>query len=292
MDDTGFVVDRAADEGEAQARLHRLSRCGDARRWRSRSCWRPGWPPSPLSRADESPARPARPTARRRCRPRPSPRCAIAAPRPLPAERHLTRWAPLRRAVVARARPAAGARRVTLAAPAARPRGRSTPCRSSAGAVGPAPAARGCASACPCCPNGTTGWIPRRAAGQYVLVRHRLVVDRARAAAHAAAPRRAGLCGARRDRRGSVAHTGRRVPRAQPPPWVRQPDVRSRRLRDERPLAHAHGLARGRVRRHPRHRPAASSSPAGCRTAASGCATPTSSGSAKLMPIGTPVTIR
>ena len=128
-----------------------------------------------VSRADEEPAPRA---AADPLPPAPEPALAIAAPRGLRAEPHLTRWAPLRRAVVARARPAAGAPRI------ARLR-RLTP----EGTEHPVPIlgrrADGAGRAwlrvrLPVLPNGTTGWIPRRAVGQYVLVRHRLVVDRAR----------------------------------------------------------------------------------------------------------------
>ena len=128
-----------------------------------------------VSRADEEPAPRA---AADPLPPPPEPALAIAAPRGLRAEPHLTRWAPLRRAVVARARPAAGARRI------ARLR-RLTP----EGTEHPVPIlgrrVDGAGRAwlrvrLPVLPNGTTGWIPRRAVGQYVLVRHRLVVDRAR----------------------------------------------------------------------------------------------------------------
>ena len=106
------------------------------------------------------------------------PALAIGTPRPLRAERYLTRFAPLRRAVVARARPAAGATRV------ARLR-RLTP----EGTAHPVPvlgrrvdgAGRSWLRVrLPVLPNGTSGWIPRRAVGQYVLIRTRLVVDRAR----------------------------------------------------------------------------------------------------------------
>jgi len=121
-------------------------------------------------RAGASPQRGALPSP-------PAPALRIARPRPLPAERHLTRWAPLRRAVVARARPAAGARPVASLE-------RLTP----EGTEHPVPVLGRAADRAgrvwlrvglPVLPNGTTGWIPRRGAGQYVLVRTRLVVDRA-----------------------------------------------------------------------------------------------------------------
>jgi hypothetical protein len=108
----------------------------------------------------------------------PEPALDIAPPQPLRRERHLTRWAPLRHGVVARARPAATAARV------ARLR-RLTP----EGTEHPVPilgrAVDGAGRAwlrvrLPVLPNGTTGWIPRRSVGGYVLVRHHLVVDRDR----------------------------------------------------------------------------------------------------------------
>ena len=131
-----------------------------------------------LSRTGESPERLDASDPRGALPPAAEPALAIAAPRPLPAERHLTRWAPMRRAVAARARPAAGSRRVTLLR-------RLTP----EGTEHPVPVLGRAVHRdgrtwlrvrLPVLPNGATGWIPRRAAGQYVLVRHRLVVDRAR----------------------------------------------------------------------------------------------------------------
>ena len=91
----------------------------------------------------------------------------------------------------------------------------------------------------------------------------------------------------RRAARGADA--ARALLRPQPAHALSQPDLRPDRVRDERALADADRLAGGRLRRHPRHRPARSSSPAASRTAASGCATPTSSRLARRMPVGTPV---
>jgi lipoprotein-anchoring transpeptidase ErfK/SrfK len=103
------------------------------------------------------------------------PALAIPAPRPLGDEPHLTRWAPLRRAVTARAIPStAGAALARLSL------------RTPEGTPHPLPVIGRRADAdgriwlrvrLPVLPNGTTGWVPRRAVGAYELVRHRLVVD-------------------------------------------------------------------------------------------------------------------
>jgi hypothetical protein len=100
---------------------------------------------------------------------------AIPAPRALMDEPHLTSWAPLRRAVTARAVPSArGAvvTRLSIRTPEGTPHpvpvlGRLT------GAGGRVWVRVGL----PVLPNGTVGWVPRRALGAYELERHRLVVD-------------------------------------------------------------------------------------------------------------------
>jgi hypothetical protein len=100
---------------------------------------------------------------------------AIPEPRTLGDESGLTRWAHLRRAVVARAWPRRGARVV------ARVR-RRTP-EGTVTAVPVTGRRRGADGGLwlrielPVLPNGTSGWVPRRALGAYEVSRHRLVVD-------------------------------------------------------------------------------------------------------------------
>jgi len=98
---------------------------------------------------------------------------SIPSPSRLPREPHLTRWAPLRRSVLARSTPA-GAALTRLSA------------RTPEGTPHPLPVlgrrrdVRGriwLRVQLPVLPNGTTGWVPRRALGAYELERHRLVVD-------------------------------------------------------------------------------------------------------------------
>ena len=63
----------------------------------------------------------------------------------------------------------------------------------------------------PVLPNGTSGWVPRRALGAYEISRDRLVVDLDRRAADAAAPRprRAARAGRRRAARGGPPRAAR-----------------------------------------------------------------------------------
>jgi hypothetical protein len=103
------------------------------------------------------------------------PALAIPSPRALAREPYLTQWAPVRRAVLARAAPARGARvlaRVKV--------------RTPEGTPNPLPIlerrrdARGTLwlrVRLAMLLNGTTGWVPRRALGAYQLERDRLVVD-------------------------------------------------------------------------------------------------------------------
>jgi hypothetical protein len=104
-----------------------------------------------------------------------APRSALSIPSParLPHEPHLTRWAPLRRRVVARATPAgAELTRLSVRTPEGTPHplpvlGRR---RDPRGRIW-------LRVRLPVLPNGTAGWVPRRALGTYELVRHRLMVD-------------------------------------------------------------------------------------------------------------------
>jgi len=122
--------------------------------------------------------------------PRPAirPALAIPAPRVLGAEPELTRWAPLRRAVAARTRPAASAPVRTRIARLT-PEGTQTPLpvlgrrRDDAGRIW-------LQVRLPVLPNGTTGWVPRRALGAYELERRSLVVDTRRLKARLMSGRR------------------------------------------------------------------------------------------------------
>jgi lipoprotein-anchoring transpeptidase ErfK/SrfK len=103
---------------------------------------------------------------------------AIPVPRRLADEPDLTRWAHLRRATAARVRPRPNGRVVARVS-------RRTP-EGTVTAV-PVTGRRRDADgrlwlriALPVLPNGTSGWVPRRALGGYEISRHRLVVDLAR----------------------------------------------------------------------------------------------------------------
>jgi hypothetical protein len=105
----------------------------------------------------------------------PRPALTIPRPRPLGKEPHLTRWAPLRRAATVRAIPSTRGAKLTRLSP-----------RTPEGTPHPLPVIGRRADAggriwlrvrLPVLPNGTTGWVPRRAVGAYELERHRLVVD-------------------------------------------------------------------------------------------------------------------
>jgi lipoprotein-anchoring transpeptidase ErfK/SrfK len=100
---------------------------------------------------------------------------AIPPPAALSDGPELSRWAHVRRAVVARARPARAAR------PVARVRRRTPEGTVTALPVtGRRTAADGALwlrVTLPVLPNGTSGWVPRRALGAYEVSHHRLVVD-------------------------------------------------------------------------------------------------------------------
>jgi hypothetical protein len=104
-----------------------------------------------------------------------APALEIGAPEPLRDGPDLTRWAPLRHGVAARARP-------RRAAPVVARLNRLTPegTRHPLPVHGRAVDGEGRAwlrVSLPVLPNGTQGWIPRRSVGAYELERHRLVVD-------------------------------------------------------------------------------------------------------------------
>jgi hypothetical protein len=100
----------------------------------------------------------------------------IPPPSPLAHSRHVARWAAVRRAVVARRHP-------SPAAPALAAIGTRTP-EGTANIVQVLGRARRSAgrlwvrARLPVLPNGTVGWLPRRALAGYNLVRTELVVDR------------------------------------------------------------------------------------------------------------------
>jgi hypothetical protein len=104
-----------------------------------------------------------------------SPALAIPPPRPLDDGPGLSRWAHVRHAIAARASPARGSRIV------ARVRW-----RTPEGTVTPLPVTgrrRGrdgrlwMRVQLPVLPNGTSGWVPRRALGAFEVNHHRLIVD-------------------------------------------------------------------------------------------------------------------
>ena len=184
----------------------------------------------------------------------PRPALAIPAPRALADGAGVTRWTVVRRATVARALPRRGAAAVARVTRLT-PEGTETalPVTGRRKGRDGTPWLR---VTLPVLPNGTQGWVPRRALGGYAVSRHRLIVDRARMR----------LTLLRRGRVLMRAPVGigqarwptprRQVPGPQPARGLHQRGVRAGRIRHERPLPHADGLARRRVHRHPRHRPA------------------------------------
>jgi lipoprotein-anchoring transpeptidase ErfK/SrfK len=99
-------------------------------------------------------------------------------PRPLGSTRHLSHWATVKRPAVARVAPTAGAA-VVAAVPTVAPEG--TP--SAVAVIAQRQDDRGRVWVhvrLPVLPNGTTGWVRRRALGGYETVDTRLDVDLAR----------------------------------------------------------------------------------------------------------------
>ena len=101
----------------------------------------------------------------------------IPEPRPLPDQAHTAVWAPVRRAVVATERPRAGSAEVAQV-DARTPEG-TTNLVLVIGRTTDAAGRVWLRARLPALPAGATGWIPRDAAGGYVSVDTRLVVDRA-----------------------------------------------------------------------------------------------------------------
>jgi lipoprotein-anchoring transpeptidase ErfK/SrfK len=124
--------------------------------------------------ATESSSRPELP-ARRAPAPPAAQALAISSPRPLDDGPQLTRWTVVRRAVVARSAPGRRARRVARIARRT-PEGTPTALSVSGRRTG-RDARLWLRVTLPVLPNGTRGWIPRRAVGAYEVSRHRLVVD-------------------------------------------------------------------------------------------------------------------
>lgn len=105
----------------------------------------------------------------------PDPALAVPTPEPLRGNPHLTAWAPVRRAAIARSGPDARSSKVARVG-AKTPEGTTNLVsvlrrkRDRGGRVW-------VRARLPVLPNGTTGWLPRRALGGYELVRTRLVVN-------------------------------------------------------------------------------------------------------------------
>jgi hypothetical protein len=123
----------------------------------------------------ERAARPAGGEARGTLPAAPRPALRIPAPRALAAGRDQAEWAPVRRAAVARAAPSTSARRVASLST-------RTPedTQNLVRVLGRRTGAGGrvwVRVALAVLPNGTSGWVPRRALGAYEIARHRLVVD-------------------------------------------------------------------------------------------------------------------
>lgn len=105
----------------------------------------------------------------------PAPALDVPAPRPLGQDRHVSRWSPVVRSVTARRAPAASA-------PGLAHLETTTPEQTAnvvpvLGRGVDESGALWVRVGLPVLPNGTTGWVPRDALGGYGLVRTRLVVD-------------------------------------------------------------------------------------------------------------------
>lgn len=110
-----------------------------------------------------------------------TPAFKVGRPARLPDARASSKWAPVRRPVAVRAAPSPGAS-VVSALPARTPEGT----RNVAAVIDHRQDASGAAWVrvrLAVLPNGSTGWVPRRALGGYGVVDQRLVVDLARLSA-------------------------------------------------------------------------------------------------------------
>jgi lipoprotein-anchoring transpeptidase ErfK/SrfK len=105
----------------------------------------------------------------------PAPALDVPTPRPLGSDRHVSRWSPVVRSVTARRAPAATASALAqLAATTPEQTANVVPVLGRAVDESGVLWVR---VGLPVLPNGTTGWVPRDALGGYGLVRTRLVVD-------------------------------------------------------------------------------------------------------------------
>jgi len=100
---------------------------------------------------------------------------AIPSPERLSDGPDVTRWAHVRHAVAARVRPLRGAR-VVARIRARTPEATVTAVAVTARRTGP-DGRLWLHVALPVLPNGTRGWVPRRALGAFEISRHRLVID-------------------------------------------------------------------------------------------------------------------
>ena len=104
-------------------------------------------------------------------------------------------------------------------------------------------------------PNGRLGWVPRSALGGWEFVDTRVAVDRARLSL---TPYRDGAVVFRAPvgiGKPSTPTPDWPVLRARPADRLPQPQLRSARVRYQRPVAIRHGLASRRLHRDPRTRP-------------------------------------
>ena len=115
-------------------------------------------------------------TSTARALPRPvKPAFVPGAPRPLGSARHLSSWAPVRRAVFARQMPSSSG--TAVAGLGTRTPEGTANLVSVIGRRTDAAARVWVQVRLPVLPNGTTGWVPRRALGGYETVDTRLDVD-------------------------------------------------------------------------------------------------------------------
>jgi lipoprotein-anchoring transpeptidase ErfK/SrfK len=122
----------------------------------------------PRSSSPTPVAAPAAPEPRR-------PAFVPGRPRPLGSPRHLSHWAPVRRAVPARSAPGSGAA-VVATLSTRTPEGTRNVVAVLTRRLG-ADGMPWVKVRLPVLPNGTTGWVPRRALGGYATVRTRLELD-------------------------------------------------------------------------------------------------------------------
>ena len=177
---TRFIAAAAEDDREAQAEVHglmpRRRRRDDGKPWRSRCSAR--WRRSGLPRGRAVAGTPAAPAGAGALPLPVAPAFTPGRPRPLGSTRHLSHWATVKRPAIARVAPAAGAA-VVAAVPTRAPEG--TPSAVAVIAQRQDGGGRVWVHVrLPVLPNGTTGWVRRRALGGYETVDTRLDVDLAR----------------------------------------------------------------------------------------------------------------